>query len=77
MVIGDSMLKLDEIVVTEISEPFTVISRRGKRLEQTCRKNCGISFCLGGQIQYISKGKEILSDEGSIVFLPKGANPTL
>ena len=71
------MLNLDELVVTEISEPFTVLSRRGRRLEQTCRNKSGISFCLGGQIQYISKGKEVLSDEGNIVFLPKGAKYTL
>ena len=71
------MFELDEIVVTEISEPFTVFSPRGRRLEQKSRKNCGLTFCLGGQIQYISKGKEIVSDENSIVFVPKGAKYTL
>jgi AraC-like DNA-binding protein len=71
------MFELEEIVVTEIYEPFTVLSRKGKRLEQESRKNCGLSFCLGGQIQYISKGKTVISDENSIVFLPKGAKYTL
>ncbi len=64
-------------MVTEISEPFTVYSPKGKRLEQESRKYCGLSFCLGGKIQYISKGKEIVSDENNIVFLPKGAKYTL
>lgn len=71
------MLELDEIVVTEIYEPFTVFSCKGKRLEQTSRKTCGLSLCLGGQIQYVSKGKTVISDEDSIVFLPKGAKYTL
>lgn len=71
------MFEPDAIVVTEIYEPFTVFSRKGKRLEQNSRKTCGISFCLGGQIQYVSKGKTVVSDENSIVFLPKGAKYTL
>jgi len=67
----------DKIVVTEIYEPFTVLSKKGKYLEQKSRKNCGLSFCLGGRIQYLSKGKEIVSDERSVVFLPEGAKYTL
>lgn len=71
------MMELDSIVVTEILEPFTVFSPKGKYLEQKARKTCGVSFCLSGQIQYFSKGKKVISDEKSIVFLPKGANYTL
>lgn len=71
------MLEIEKIVVTEIMEPHTVYSPKGKRLEQESRKNCGISLCLGGQIQYICKGKETVSDENCIVFLPKGAKYTL
>ena len=71
------MFNLDQIVVTEISEPITVLSAKGKRFEQESRRKCGLSFCLGGTIQYVSKGKIIVSDENNIVFLPKGAKYTL
>lgn len=71
------MFNLDQIVVTEISEPITVLSAKGKRFEQESRRKCGLSFCLGGTIQYVSKGKIIISDENNIVFLPKGAKYTL
>ena len=71
------MFDLNEIVVTEISEPFTVVSPKGKRLRQNARKKCGLSFCLDGKIEYFSKGKRIVSDEKNVVFLPKGASYTL
>ncbi|MBQ3075153.1 MAG: helix-turn-helix transcriptional regulator [Clostridia bacterium] len=71
------MFKPNELVVTEIFEPITVFSPKGKYLEQKSRRTCGISLCLGGQIQYISKGKSVISDETNIVFLPKGAKYAL
>lgn len=77
MHLGDFMFDLNEIVVTEISKPFTVVSPKGKVFQQTSRKNCGLSFCMDGKIEYLSKGKRIVSDEKNIVFLPKGAGYTL
>lgn len=71
------MIELSDFVITEIYEPFTVQSPRGKRLEQNGRKKCGISFCLGGQIQYLSDGACVESDDTCAVFLPRGANYTL
>ncbi len=71
------MIDLNEIVVTEISEPFTVISLKGRSFQQPCRKTCALSFSLAGQIQYTSKGKQILSDERNIIFLPQGADYSL
>ena len=71
------MFDLNEIVVTEISKPFTVVSPKGKCLLQKSRPKCGLSFCLDGKIEYFSKGKRIVSDVNNIVFLPKGASYTL
>lgn len=70
---GDAMKRFKDTVVTEIYEPVTVFSRRGRMHEMKERHNFGISICLSGQITYRMGEKEYISRKGNIAILPQGA----
>ena len=65
-------MNLKNAVITEISSAFTVYSPRGNDRRIQNRKCYGISFCADGQITYIHKGKEYVSNRDTAIILPKG-----
>ena len=65
-------MKLSNIVVTELEQPFTVISPKGENCQTKNRHNYGLSFCIKGQITYTKDGKEYVSNRSNAVLLPKG-----
>lgn len=67
------MKRFKDTVVTEIYEPVTVFSKRGRIFCMNRRDCYGLSFCLSGQITYRMNGKDYVSRKGSVVFLPMGA----
>lgn len=71
------MERLKNMVVTEIYEPVTVFSQRGRRFEMKDREHFGLSLCLSGQITYRMGEMEFVSRKGAIVVLPRGATYTL
>lgn len=66
------MEMLDKIVVTDIIETVTVSSEKGRVAKIENRSSYGLSFCIGGQISYLHKGKTYISDDSCAVILPKG-----
>lgn len=71
------MDKIDQIVVTDINEVFTVLSKKG-RTEKICkRKSYALSFCINGQITYTHNNTKTVSDKNHAVILPKGQTYTL
>lgn len=74
---GDDMELFKNAVVTQIYEPVTVSSRRGRMLTMEGRDCYGLSFCTCGQITYRMNGKEFVSRPGFAVILPFGGNYTL
>ena len=71
------MLFSQDFVVTSVSSPFVVRSKKGDNLEMTGRHAYGISLCLNGQITYAAKGKQYISTKNNAVILPKGGFYTL
>ena len=65
------------MIVTNIQEPFTVNSEKGKRIDMVRRNSYGISFCLCGQITYTMNGKEFVSTKDNAVLLPKNGTYSL
>ncbi len=63
---------LNSITVTDIEEPVTVHSEKGRVFEMQGRPAFGLSFCMSGQITYTMNGKTFVSDPGCAVLLPKG-----
>lgn len=64
----------ENIVITNVESIFTVLSAKGRYEEIKNRKYYGLSFCEEGQITYLHKGKEYVSDVNHAVVLPKGEN---
>lgn len=62
---------LNKITVSKILDIMTVSSKRGQNEKMINRPHYGISFCIDGQITYIHKGKEYISDKNHAVILPK------
>lgn len=71
------MNNLDKIVITDINEIFTVMSRKGRSEKIHSRKSYGLSFCSEGQITYTHNGNKIISDKNHAIILPKGQTYTL
>ena len=68
---------MKKMIITEIYEPVTVFSRRGRRFEMKERDCFGLSFCLSGQITYRMGEKEYISRPETVTLLPYGASYTL
>ncbi|MBO5453417.1 MAG: helix-turn-helix transcriptional regulator [Clostridia bacterium] len=68
---------LNNIVVTEICDLFTVQSVAGKYEHINNRYSYGLCFCKGGQITYTHKGINYISNESCAIILPQGESYTL
>lgn len=66
------MLNLHDIVITDIPEPYTVHSEKGRYFEMHNRSTFGLSFCLQGEIIYNMDGKTYSSHPGNAILLPQG-----
>lgn len=71
------MENFKEIVVTEISDIFSVYSPKGIVRKINNRKSYGMSFCSEGQITYTHNGKKYVSDNRHVIILPEGQSYTL
>ena len=67
---------LNEIVVTELREILTQKWLRGAKMEILSRPSCGFSITLRGRIVYHENGKDIVSEPGTVLFLPECASYT-
>lgn len=63
---------LNNIVITNIQQPVTVISPKGRRDTTRNRATYALSFCTKGQITYSHRGKQYISNTHTAVLLPKG-----
>lgn len=68
---------LDKIVITDITDMFTVFSSKGHIGHIDNRPSFGLSFCADGQITYTHNGNKIISDESCAVILPQNQTYTL
>lgn len=71
------MDSLKNIIITNVKQPFTVHSPKGKDSKITNRKFYGLSFCISGQITYTMNGQSYISNHDCAVFLPKGGTYSL
>lgn len=58
-------------IITDITEIFTVYSQKGRWETIHNRAKYGISFCTEGQITYLHRGKQVVSDKNHAVVLPQ------
>lgn len=71
------MNTLNKIIVTDITDLFTVSSHKGRNQKIINRKCYGLSFCSEGKITYTTNGRQAVSDEGHAVILPKSQSYSL
>lgn len=67
----------ENVIITDISEPLTVFSEKGRKYKTDKRPNFGISLCIKGQITYTMNGKEYVSKENNAILLPKNGKYSL
>ena len=65
-------MDLQHIILTDITNVFTVYSQKGRLEQMNSRSSYGLSLCLNGQITYVQDGVEYVSSPGRVVLLPKG-----
>lgn len=65
------MNRLENIIVSDISEITTVYSQKGRRYKTENRYCFGLSFCQSGKIIYTINNRDIVSDKNSAVILPQ------
>jgi len=70
-------MEFNDLIVTALSKPLTVISPKGKTLYKQNRSAYGLSFCMEGQITYTMDGKTVVSNPSCAVLLPQGGSYTL
>lgn len=63
---------LNQMVVTSITDVFTVDSHKGRRVKMINRNSYGITFCYGGESPIIRRGTRVVSDRNHMVLLPQG-----
>lgn len=68
---------LNNIIVTDVKDIFTVSSPKGRFNEITNRYAYGLSFCTCGKITYTHNGRNFVSDRNHAVILPQGQSYTL
>ncbi|MBO5746964.1 MAG: helix-turn-helix transcriptional regulator [Clostridia bacterium] len=67
----------ENIVITEVEKPATVFLPKGITNHVDARPTYGVSFCLSGQVTYVSNGQNFTLDKNCAVILPQGAEYTL
>ena len=68
---------LENIMITDILQPITVHSEKGRKVQMKDRHSFGLSLCISGQITYTMGGKNYISHQGNAVILPQGGTYTL
>lgn len=63
---------LNEIIITDITDIFTVFSPKGRSAKIQNRASYALSFCEEGQITYTHNGNKFISDKDHAVILPQG-----
>ena len=63
---------LNEIIITDITDIFTVFSPKGRSAKIQNRDSYALSFCEEGQITYTHNGNKFISDKDHAVILPQG-----
>ncbi len=63
----------ENTVITNIYQPATVFSKKGRKALTENRPYWGLSFCIDGQITYTHNKKRFVSHSKCAVLLPKGA----
>jgi AraC-like DNA-binding protein len=71
------MKRINNMVITEITNILTVPSEKGRYFEMKNRGSYAISFCTQGRITYKHKGKTYVSDKNCAVLIPKGQSYSL
>jgi len=66
------MLPLENAMVTDIINLFTVSSPKGRYEKINNRHSYALTFCISGQITYTHNGRKVISDREHAVFLPQG-----
>ena len=69
---GRGITMWKDITITNVTEMFTVFSISGETEKIQNRSTYGLSFCEEGQITYMHRGKEVISDPDHAVILPQG-----
>lgn len=62
----------ENIVVTDIQTPFSVIGKKGAYSDIKNRSSYGLTFCVSGQIIYSIDGVDHTETPNTAVLLPKG-----
>lgn len=68
---------MENIIITDIEEPFTVNSPAGRRRNIKNRRVYGLTFCISGKITYTHKGNKYISLPDTAIILPQNATYTL
>ena len=68
------MDNINNIILKDIYDIFTVFSQKGRKEEMVERRCYGLSFAQSGEITYLHNGITYVSDPSHAVILPKGQN---
>ncbi len=71
------MFTLNDIIIKEVTDVFTVFASKDRESKVSDRKTFGLSFCKTGQITYTHDGNSFVADPTHAVFLPKDQTYTL
>ena len=71
------MSALENIIVTDVQQPFIVHSEKDRKFQMTDRPSYGLSLCMSGKITYTMDGKDFVSEPECAVLLPKGGTYSL
>ena len=66
------MKTFEHITVSRVFNAFTVSHKAGSRHHVERRNSYGISFSLGGKIEYRHKEQTVTSDGGAVIIHPMG-----
>ena len=70
-------MDLQNIIITDVTNVWTVFSPKGRLDKMYKRTHYGLSFTNEGQITYTHKGKSFISDHSNAIILPKGQSYTI
>lgn len=62
----------NDIIITNIEQPFVVHSAKGRNDQMIDRQSFGLSLSLGGQITYTMNQKKYISNQSCAIILPQG-----
>ncbi len=66
-------MNINEVIVKNIDDAYTVFQPTGKTITVANRKFCALSFSLGGKLVYTHNGKDYVSDYKHALFHPMNA----